>query len=41
MKKTVTEETPYAFAFGVEAVILAEIGSGSYCVEVFWPETND
>jgi hypothetical protein len=40
-KKTTIEETPYALAFGVKAVIPAEIRSGSYCVEAFRPETND
>jgi hypothetical protein len=40
-KKIATEETPYAFTFGTEAVILAEIRSGSYCIETFWLETND
>ena len=40
-KKTSTEETPYAFAFGTEAVIPAEIGSGSYRVEAFQPEINN
>jgi hypothetical protein len=40
-KKIATEETPYALTFGIEAVIPAEIGSRSYCVEAFQPETND
>jgi hypothetical protein len=31
-KKTATKETPYAFAFGTEAVIPAKIGLGSYRV---------
>jgi hypothetical protein len=34
-KKTPTEETPYALAFGTEAVIPAEVGSRSYRVEAF------
>jgi transposase InsO family protein len=40
-KKTTTEETPYALAFGTEAVIPAKIGSRSYRVGAFRPETND
>jgi hypothetical protein len=40
-KKTATEETPYALTFGTEAIILAKIGSGSYRVEAFQPDTND
>jgi hypothetical protein len=35
------EETPYALAFGIEAIILAELGSGSLRVETFKAETND
>jgi transposase InsO family protein len=34
-KRTSTEETLYALAFGPEAVIIAEVGSGSYRVETF------
>jgi hypothetical protein len=41
MKRTPIEETSYALAFGVEAMILAELGSGSYRVEAFKLETND
>ena len=41
MKRTPTEENPYALAFGTEAVIPAVVGSGSYWVETFKPETND
>ncbi|XP_059436564.1 uncharacterized protein LOC132169561 [Corylus avellana] len=40
-KRIPTKETPYAFAFGTKAVILAEIGSGSYRVESFHSKTND
>jgi hypothetical protein len=40
-KKTTTEETPYALAFGTEAVILAKIGSRIYRVGAFRPKTND
>jgi hypothetical protein len=35
------EETPYALAFGTEAIILAELGSGSLRVESYKAETND
>jgi transposase InsO family protein len=34
-KKGATEETLYALTFGIEAVIPAEIGPGSYRVEAF------
>ncbi|XP_059436668.1 uncharacterized protein LOC132169694 [Corylus avellana] len=40
-KRIPTEESPYALAFGTEAVIPAEIGSGSYRVESFYSETNN
>ena len=40
-KRTPTEETPYALAFGIEAIIPTELGLGSYRVETFKPETND
>jgi hypothetical protein len=40
-KKTATEETPYVLTFGTEAVVPAKIGSGSYRVEAFQPNTND
>jgi hypothetical protein len=40
-KKTITEETPYALTFRIEAVIPTKIGSRSYRVEAFRPETND
>jgi hypothetical protein len=39
-KRTPTEETPYALAFGTEAVILAELGSGSLRVESYKAEAN-
>ncbi|XP_059461845.1 uncharacterized protein LOC132190823 [Corylus avellana] len=41
MRRTPTEETPYALAFGTEAVIPAEVGSGNFRVETFWLENND
>jgi hypothetical protein len=41
MKRTSTEETPYALAFEIEAAIPAEVGSGSSQVEAFKFETND
>ncbi|XP_059436543.1 uncharacterized protein LOC132169538 [Corylus avellana] len=41
MRITLTEETPYALAFGSEAVIPAEVGSGSFRVEIFRLESND
>ena len=40
-KRTPTEETPFALAFRMEAIIPAKVGSGSYCVETFHPEAND
>ncbi|XP_059446435.1 uncharacterized protein LOC132177982 [Corylus avellana] len=40
-KRIPNEETPYALAFGTEAVIPAEVGSGSYRVETFQSETNN
>ncbi|XP_059441893.1 uncharacterized protein LOC132174218 [Corylus avellana] len=40
-KRVPTKETPDALAFKTEAVIPAEIGSGSYRVESFHSETND
>ncbi|XP_059436758.1 uncharacterized protein LOC132169816 [Corylus avellana] len=40
-KRIPTEETPYALAFGTEAVIPAEVGSGSNRVETFRSETNN
>ncbi|XP_059436570.1 uncharacterized protein LOC132169570 [Corylus avellana] len=40
-KRTPTKETPYALAFRTEAVIPAEVGSGSYRVETFQPETSN
>jgi hypothetical protein len=40
-KRTPTEETPYALAFGTEAVILAELGSKSSRVEAYKAEPND
>jgi hypothetical protein len=40
-KRTLTEETPYALAFGTEAVIPAELGSGSLRDETFRAEAND
>ena len=39
-KRTPNEETPYALAFGMEAVILAKVGLGSYHIETFRPEAN-
>ena len=41
MRRTPTKENPYALAFGTKAVILVVVGSGSYWVETFKPETND
>ncbi|XP_059431476.1 uncharacterized protein LOC132164979 [Corylus avellana] len=40
-KRVPTEETPYALAFETEALIPAEVGSGSYRVETFQSETNN
>ena len=40
-RRTPTEETPYALAFGIEAVILAELGSESLRVRTFRVESND
>jgi ribonuclease HI len=39
-KRTPTEESPYALAFGTEAVIPAELGSGSLRVESYQREAN-
>jgi hypothetical protein len=39
-KRTPTEETPYALAFGTEAVIPTELGSGSLRVESYKAEAN-
>jgi hypothetical protein len=41
MKRTPTEETPYALAFRTEAIIPAELGSKSFQVENYKQETND
>ena len=41
MKRTPTEETPYALTFKTEVIIPVELGSKSYRVETFKPETND
>ena len=40
-KRTPIGETPYALAFGTEAVIPAEVGLGSYRVETFRLKTNE
>jgi hypothetical protein len=40
-KENSNQGTPYAFTFRIEAVIPAKIGSRSYRVETFRPETND
>jgi hypothetical protein len=40
-RRTPTEETPYALAFGTEAIIPVELGSGSPRVESYKVETND
>jgi ribonuclease HI len=40
-KRTPTEETPYALAFGTEAIIPAELGSESLRVEAYKAEPND
>ena len=40
-KRTPTKETPCALAFRTEAVIPVEVGSCSFSVETFQPETND
>ena len=39
--KTATGETPFALAFGHEAVIPAEIGVGTHRTEYFNKEQND
>jgi hypothetical protein len=39
-KRTSREESPYALTFGTEAVILAELGSGSLRVESYQKEAN-
>jgi hypothetical protein len=39
-RRTPTEETPYALAFGTEVVIPAELGSGSLRVESYKAEAN-
>jgi hypothetical protein len=41
MKRTPTEETLYALAFKIEAIIPAEPRSGSYKVETFKPKATD
>jgi hypothetical protein len=41
MRRTSTEETLYALAFGTEAIIPAELGSGSLRVESYKTETNN
>jgi hypothetical protein len=40
MRRTPTEETPYALAFGTKTIIPVELGSRSYSVETFKLETN-
>jgi ribonuclease HI len=40
-KRTPTEETPYALAFGSEAIIPAELGAKSLRVEAYKAEPND
>jgi hypothetical protein len=40
-KRTPTEETPYAMVFRTEAIIPAELGSGSLRVEAYKAETNN
>ncbi|XP_059436575.1 uncharacterized protein LOC132169575 [Corylus avellana] len=40
-RRTPTEETPFALAYGTEAVIPAEVGSGSFRVDTFNPNFND
>jgi transposase InsO family protein len=37
----ITEETPYALAFGTEAIIPVELGSGSLRVEAYKAEPNN
>lgn len=37
---TVIEETPFAMAFGVKAIILTEVGLPSYRVENYDEENN-
>ncbi|XP_059436627.1 uncharacterized protein LOC132169643 [Corylus avellana] len=39
-RRTPTEETPFALAYGTEAVIPGEIGSGSFQVDTFNPNFN-
>lgn len=41
MKRSPTEETPFALAFRVEAVVLVEIGSPSFRVTHYNPGLND
>ena len=40
-RRTPTKETPYALAFGTEAIIPAELGSGNLRVETFGAEANN
>jgi hypothetical protein len=40
-RRTPIEETPYVLTFGTEAIIPAELGSGSLRVESYKAETND
>ena len=40
-RRTPTEETPYALAFGTKVIILVELGWGSLKVETFKVEAND
>jgi hypothetical protein len=40
-RRTPTEETSYALAFGTEAIIPAKLGSRSLRVESYKAETND
>jgi hypothetical protein len=40
-RRTPTEETSYALAFGTKAIIPAELGSGSHRVKTFKAEAND
>ncbi|XP_059446338.1 uncharacterized protein LOC132177877 [Corylus avellana] len=40
-RNTPTEETPFALAYRTEAVIPAEVGSGSFRVDTFNPNFND
>ncbi|CAL8167598.1 unnamed protein product [Prunus armeniaca] len=39
--RTSTGDTPYALAFGAEAVVPVEIGMATHRVEVFQAEAND